>query len=702
MKTALILTSILLSILLVGTASALIVVDTQWSDGSQTLTLTEGKDATFDVYLTTYDYPMDVSVKLYKSSDQLVKTFIDSTTEDYFFEHTYNTGSLSVGQYRVEVKGSDSKGASDIYILNLNVEEDVVPTPENNAPRITSTPNRVVDENKEYSYNVRATDTDNDVLTYSLTRNPNWLSIDSSTGLITGTAPQVNADLTYVIDVRVTDGKGGSATQSYMLTVKDVPVVTPTNNKPIITSTPVTQVNENTAYSYPVTGTDADGDSLTYSLTQAPSWLSINPSTGLVTGTAPSVDVDSLNVIRIRISDGKEFTEQTYILTVKNVPEGTQTNNAPVIISVPVTQINEGQTYSHRIRATDADEDTLTYSLLQNPNWLSINSQTGLITGTAPQVNANTDYTIRARVTDGEKSATQTYTLTVKNVANGEDPSTNQQPIASGQSLTTDKNKSLTVTLSASDVDGDSLVYSIFSNPRNGVLSGLNSVTGKITYTPNTNFVGSDSFTFRASDGKAGSNIATVSITVKETSITPGENRAPIITSTAVTQVNEEKTYAYQVTATDADGDKLTYSLTQSPSWVSINPQTGLIIGTAPQVSSSNVWQIIVRASDSKGAFATQTYNLIVKNIKEDDDDNGDSGKTIVLNSNPKKETSNLVDDFYQQKYMDQFNTISLDEEQVQPKTKEASIWGKVITAIVALLVLLLIIALVTILVRRL
>ncbi len=59
---------------------------------------------------------------------------------------------------------------------------------------------------------------------------------------------------------------------------------------------------------------------------------------------------------------------------------------------------------------------------------------------------------------------------------------------------------------SASDIDGDTLTYSVVSGPANGTLSGSGA---NLTYTPNPNFSGSDSFTFQASDGVLDSNIAT-------------------------------------------------------------------------------------------------------------------------------------------------------------------------------------------------
>ncbi len=87
----------------------------------------------------------------------------------------------------------------------------------------------------------------------------------------------------------------------------------------------------------------------------------------------------------------------------------------------------------------------------------------------------------------------------------------NKPPGASVQSVTTDENTLVDVTLSATDVDGDPLTYSIVANPSNGTVTLLGNTA---TYTPDTNYNGADSFTFKANDGTVDSNTATVSITV--------------------------------------------------------------------------------------------------------------------------------------------------------------------------------------------
>ena len=90
----------------------------------------------------------------------------------------------------------------------------------------------------------------------------------------------------------------------------------------------------------------------------------------------------------------------------------------------------------------------------------------------------------------------------------------NQQPTANALSISTDYETATNVTLTGSDPESDTLTFTTTVDPSNGSLSGLNSSTGAITYTPNNSFSGSDSFKFKVNDGIEDSAAATVSVTV--------------------------------------------------------------------------------------------------------------------------------------------------------------------------------------------
>ncbi|MCP3993655.1 MAG: adhesin, partial [bacterium] len=87
----------------------------------------------------------------------------------------------------------------------------------------------------------------------------------------------------------------------------------------------------------------------------------------------------------------------------------------------------------------------------------------------------------------------------------------NSAPVADDQSKTTAEDTAIAITLTGSDIDGDPVTFSVVTGPSNGSLSGA---APNLTYTPNANFNGSDSFTYTSNDGSLDSAIATVDITV--------------------------------------------------------------------------------------------------------------------------------------------------------------------------------------------
>ena len=91
------------------------------------------------------------------------------------------------------------------------------------------------------------------------------------------------------------------------------------------------------------------------------------------------------------------------------------------------------------------------------------------------------------------------------------DSPVNDPPVAEDQAVVTDEDTPVEITLVANDVDGDTLTYEVLSQPANGVLSGT---APNLTYTPNADYFGPDSFTFKVNDGTVDSNTATVTITV--------------------------------------------------------------------------------------------------------------------------------------------------------------------------------------------
>src|SRR5690606_29905980 len=130
-------------------------------------------------------------------------------------------------------------------------------------------------------------------------------------------------------------------------------------------------------------------------------------------------------------------------------------------------------------------------------------------------------------------------------------------PVSSDQNLTTNEDTPVSGQVAASDVDGDSLIYSVSGQPANGSVS-LNSATGGFVYTPNADYNGSDSFVVTIDDGNGGTTTSLITIGVNPV------NDAPVSSDQNLT-TNEDTPVSGQVAASDVDGDSLIYSVSGQP-----------------------------------------------------------------------------------------------------------------------------------------
>lgn len=146
---------------------------------------------------------------------------------------------------------------------------------------------------------------------------------------------------------------------------------------------------------------------------------------------------------------------------------------------------------------------------------------------------------------------------------------TKPAPVADAQKIATLENKPLSITLTGSDADGDIITFKIASNPTHGTLSGT---VPNLTYTPNKDYIGSDSFTFIVNDGAVDSAPATVAIDVKTT------NHPPVADTQNDISVDENKSVSINLTGSDIDGDALHFSIATTAAH-------GTLSGTVPNLT---------------------------------------------------------------------------------------------------------------------
>lgn len=272
----------------------------------------------------------------------------------------------------------------------------------NHPPKIVSDPVTPTLAGELYLYEVRATDEDEDALTFSLTEAPAGMFIESVLGVIQWPQEFVQVG-EYPVTVEVDDGNGGTDTQTYLLMVVDAPV----NSPPIITSDPVTEAAVDELYQYPVEAFDPDGDELTYSLLIAPDGMDIIAETGEISWIPNADQADEFSVT-VQVDDGnggqaiQEFTVRV--------------NSPPEIISDPVITAAVDELYQYPVEAIDAnDDDILTYELAEGaPATMNIDAQTGVIEWT-PGIDDIGSVDVTVRVTDlAGAFDEQSYTITVE------------------------------------------------------------------------------------------------------------------------------------------------------------------------------------------------------------------------------------------------------------------------------------------------
>lgn len=435
-----------------------------------------------------------------------------------------------------------------------------------------------------------------------------------------------------VFTYSVTDARIGSSLSSATVRV-DVEQI---NNAPIIANLLVdvsSLEDSEVSVALPVgTFIDADGDTLTYSATLSdgsdlPTWLTVNATTGALSGTPPS-NFNGVIEVKLTAFDGSDTVSDEFSLIVLAV------NDAPVVsVLVPDTSSPEDQAVSFVLPANtfyDPDGDALTLSATLSgdfalPAWLSFNAVTGAFSGTPPE-NFSGSLMVKVSASDGELSTFGNFTLEVSPV--------NDAPVLAQllADVSSQEDATINFTLPStafSDVDDGSLNYSATLASGAALPSWLNfnAMTRQFSGTPPLNFFGSIAVVVTASDGLLS---ATDEFALNVTSV----NDAP----TAVNDGSLNVTYNTALTInaasllandSDVDGNNLAIVSVQSAAngTVGLNA-AGNVVFTPTSGYSGNA-SFTYTLSDGNGGIATATVALSVSagnNVI-----NGTSGSNILF-----------------------------------------------------------------------
>ncbi|MFK5882380.1 MAG: tandem-95 repeat protein [Sulfurospirillum sp.] len=362
----------------------------------------------------------------------------------------------------------------------------------------------VTEDSGLFTVTFHATDADGDSLSYSATTDWSILGGQGSgiSGATLSLVPQPNKNGVATVIASVDDGTGLVTTRTFTVTVN------PVNDAPVANDdTAITNEDTNVTIDVLANDTDIDtGDTKSVkSVTQPAHGAVINGITNVV--YTPNADFNGTDSFTYTMQDAGGLTS-TATVTVSVTP----VNDAPIAHDDNATLSEDSGSHVIDVLANDTDVDTgdtLTVWSVTQPTHGSVTIGNGsLNVNYTPSLNFNgTDtFTYEAKDSGGLMS-TATVTLTVTPV--------NDAPVANPGIVNAIKNAQYSGTLSASDIDGDALTYSIVSQTdANGTVSITNANTGAFTYNPATDFIGDANFTFKVNDGTVDSNTATVTIHV--------------------------------------------------------------------------------------------------------------------------------------------------------------------------------------------
>lgn len=427
---------------------------------------------------------------------------------------------------------------------------------------------------------LKGTDVEGSPLSYAIVRGVSHGTLSGSGATRTYTAPAgfVGTDS---FEFAVSDGQAVSAPATVTIQVQGG-----NNSAPIANPMPVS-VKQGGIVFIKLTGSDPDGNPISFKVTRP-------PSNGSLSGGSPNhnyvpvATFSGTDSFEFTVSDGKlTSAPATVTITVLGA------NGAPVAHPQSLA-LDQGTSIPVKLAGSDPDNNPITYAVSRAP-------ANGTLTGTAPNLtytpavgfsgSDSFDFTVN----DGSlTSPAARVSITVNPV--------NRAPVAIAQNLTLPQGGSLPITLTGSDPDKDPLSFSVTKPPTGGTLSGT---PPSVTYTPAKEFSGTDSFEFRASDGKATSATAVVTLTV-----TPSANQPPKAEPATFT-TNEDSSIYLTVTANDPEGAPLSYEIVSQPT-------RGELLGSGPRyryVPSMNTngvdtFRFVVSDGSLSSQPATVTINI--------------------------------------------------------------------------------------------
>ena len=396
-----------------------------------------------------------------------------------------------------------------------------------------------------FSYQITAS---NSPASYGATGLPTGLSVNTATGLISGTPAAAG---TSTVTLSATNS-GGTGNATLTLTI--------TAATPVISSATTASGTVGTAFSYQITASNSPAS---YGATGLAAGLSVNTATGLISGTPTAAGTST---VTLSATNSGGTGNATLTLTI------TAATQAPGITSSASASGKVGSSFSYQITATNSPAS---YGATGLPTGLSVNTATGLISGT-PAAAGTSTVTLSATNSGGTGNATLTLTITAAT------PVISSATTASG-TVGTAFSYQITASNSPASYGATGLAAGLSVNTATGLISGTPTAAGTSTVT-------------LSATNSGGTGNATLTLTITAAT--------PVISSATTASGTVGAAFSYQIAASNSPAS---YGATGLAAGLSVNTATGLISGTPTAAGTSSITLSAINSGGAGHAVLTLT-----------------------------------------------------------------------------------------------
>jgi hypothetical protein len=471
------------------------------------------------------------------------------------------------------------------------------PAATNHPPVLGAIGNKTVNEGQLLQFTASATDADSNALTFAGANLPTGASLTDNHN---GTAafawtPAFNQAGNY-LNVMITVTDNGSppqnASQSFTITVGNV------NRPPLLAAISNQAVNEGQLLQFTATATDPDGDALSFTASNMPTGAGLTDNhngTAAFSWTPGFNQAGNYPNVMITVTDNgspPQNASQSFTISVGNV------NRPPVLGAIGNRTTSEGLLLQFTVTATDPDGDALSFTSSNMPTGAGLtDNHNGTATfNWTPAAGQNGNYpNVMITVTDNgspPQNVSQSFTITVGNV--------NRPPVLGAiGNQTVNEGQLLSITITATDPDGNALSFTGANLPAGAGLVDNNNGTAALSWTPTYSQAGNyQNVTVIVTDNGIPPQNASQSFTITVGNV----NRPPVLGAIGNKTVNEGQLLAITITATDPDGDALSFSGANLPAGASLvdnNNGTAALSWMPTYSQAGNYQNVTVTVTDN-------------------------------------------------------------------------------------------------------